>query len=89
MKIWYFVERNEQRNSLSGKEVARSGSDSGSKIGYNGEVLAGASRKGGAVKAGEYRGKFTCREMEEKSCSMVTSELESVLLQRHARLEVA
>ena len=41
------------------------------------------------MKAGEYRGKFTCREMEEKSCSMVTSELESVLLQRHARLEVA
>ena len=47
----------EERNSLSGKEVARSGSDSGSKIGYNGEVLAGASHKGGAVKAGEYRGK--------------------------------
>ncbi len=48
---------NEERNSLSGKEVARSGSDSGSKIGYNGEVLAGAPRKGGASKAGEYRGK--------------------------------
>ena len=48
----------EERNSLSGKEGARSESDLGSKIGYNGEVLAGASRKGGAVKAGEYRGKF-------------------------------
>jgi len=43
---------------LSGKEVARSGSDSRSKIGYNGEVLAGASHKGDAAKAGEYRGKF-------------------------------
>ena len=30
----------EERNSLSGKEVARSGSNSGSKIGYNGGVLA-------------------------------------------------
>ena len=40
MKLWYFVERNEQRNSLSGKEGARSESDLGSKIGYNGEVLA-------------------------------------------------
>lgn len=46
-----------KRNSLSGKEDARSGSDSGSKIGYIGEVLAGAPHKGGAVKAGEYRGK--------------------------------
>ena len=33
----------EERNSLSGKEVARSGSDSRSKICYNGELLAGAS----------------------------------------------
>ena len=36
----------EERNSLSGKEVARSGSDSRSKIGYNGEVLARAPRQG-------------------------------------------
>ncbi len=36
----------EERNSLSGKEDARSESDLGSKIGYNGEVLAGASHKG-------------------------------------------
>lgn len=38
-------------------EDARSGSDSGSKLGYNGGVLAGAPIKVGAVKAGEYRGK--------------------------------
>ena len=47
----------EERNSLSGKEVARSRSDSGSKIGYIGEVLARVPYKDGAVKAGEYRGK--------------------------------
>ena len=48
----------EERNSLSGKEVARSGSDSRSKICYNGELLAGASHKGDAMKAGQYRGKL-------------------------------
>lgn len=51
------LKRSPERNSLSGKEVARSGSDSGSKICYNGEVLARAPHKGGALKAGEYRGK--------------------------------
>lgn len=37
---------NEERNSLSGKEDARLGSDPESKIGYIGEVLAGALHKG-------------------------------------------
>ncbi len=58
----------EERNSLSGKEVARSGSDPGNKIGYNGEVLAGALLKGSAVKAGEYRGKsFANRRIDPVS----------------------
>ena len=37
---------NEERNSLSGKEDARPDGDVGRKIGYNGEVLAGALHKG-------------------------------------------